>query len=138
MLRKQNIDTDLGRSSTSVCTVALVLRQLRVRKHSALKILHSLSNMWRRASRFTTVLLVVLFQAVSAFQITGATDGIDATTGARPFRYEINEFAQHGPAWDLFILALQRFQSTNETDPLSYFQVAGKLFAKPRLVEYVN
>jgi len=60
----------------------------------------------------------------NAFQVTGATSGFDPTSKARPVRQGINDFIGSRPAWDLYILALQRFQNASFTDPLSYFQVA--------------
>ena len=66
-----------------------------------------------------------LFRCLTAFQITGALGGINETTGQRPLRYEIHEFANSGPAFDLFIIALADFQNSNQSDPLSYFQISG-------------
>jgi hypothetical protein len=71
------------------------------------------------------VLWVYLADTIAAIKITGATGGVDLATGARPFRLEINTFATLGAPYDLFILALRQLQSTNQTNPLSYFQIAG-------------
>ena len=71
-------------------------------------------------------LMLVFYTDVSlTFKITGATGGIDPETGARPFRHEISDFQSHGPAFDLYILSLSSFQSASQSDPLSYFQIAG-------------
>jgi tyrosinase len=45
----------------------------------------------------------------------------------RPFRLDINDLAQSGPAFDLYIQALSELQRTNQDDPLSYYQIAGEL-----------
>lgn len=71
------------------------------------------------------VLWAYLLEVISAIKITGATGGIDLATGQRPSRQEINAFAASGAPYYLFILALRQLQSTNQTDPLSYFQIAG-------------
>lgn len=60
-----------------------------------------------------------------AIQVTGATGGVNLKTGERPFRFEITKFADSGAAYDLFILALLQLQHTNQSEPLSYFQIAG-------------
>lgn len=65
-----------------------------------------------------------------AFKITGATGGIDPETGARPYRYDISDFQFHGAAFDLYILSLSSFQGASQSDPLSYFQIAG-MYAHP-------
>lgn len=70
-------------------------------------------------------LVVLRVQWTYAFKITGATSGINSQNGARPYRYEISDFQYHGPAFDLFILSLSSFQSANQSDQLSYFQIAG-------------
>lgn len=73
-------------------------------------------------------LLFVLFEglihSVWSLSITGASGGLQSGTRQRPVRQEIHDFAQSGAAWDLFILALGRFQDASTTDVLSYFQVA--------------
>ena len=61
-----------------------------------------------------------------AFEITGASGGTDPGSGELPSRYEISSFSQSGPPWDLFVLSLYEMQRTNQSDPLSYFQIAGK------------
>ncbi len=73
------------------------------------------------------ILLALLIAGTRAFAITGISAGVNSTTGERPFRQEINAFAGSGPAWDLFILSLQKMQQTNQNDSLSYFQISGKI-----------
>lgn len=60
-----------------------------------------------------------------AIQVSGPPGGVDPNTGARPFRYEISDFQYSGAAFDLYILAMSDFQGVNQSDPLSYFQIAG-------------
>lgn len=69
--------------------------------------------------------LVLLLHLVGAVQITGARGGHDASTGARPFRLEMGDFAASGPGFDLYIQALNQMQATDQSDPFSYFQIAG-------------
>lgn len=69
--------------------------------------------------------LLFLTITSNAIQVTGATTGFDPTSRERPVRREINDLAKSGPSWDLYILALQRFQNTPSEETLSYFQVAG-------------
>lgn len=78
------------------------------------------------------VLALFVFRAI-AYAITGVSAGVDNVTGERPFRKEINAFATSGAAWDLYILSLHRLQQANQTDPLSYFQIAGN-FRTSRLI----
>ena len=75
----------------------------------------------------TLVLLLIwsLAQGVESFKITGAVSGIDPVSDSLPTRYEINDFATSGPAFDLYILALQSIQDQDQSELLSYFQVAG-------------
>jgi hypothetical protein len=40
-------------------------------------------------------------------------------------RIPINDFAKSGPHFDLFVLALSILQERSQSDPLSYFQIAG-------------
>ncbi|ETI25886.1 hypothetical protein G647_02663 [Cladophialophora carrionii CBS 160.54] len=68
--------------------------------------------------------LFLLVDSLTAFRITGALGGI-GSNGERPLRYEIHDFANSGPAFDLYILALREFQLLDQSDPLSYFQIAG-------------
>ena len=75
-----------------------------------------------------TAALLMVGSPANAIQVTGATGGINATTGARPFRYDIDDLSKSGAAWDLFVLSLDHIQQLNQSDPLSYFQIAGKLF----------
>ncbi|KAM7207522.1 Di-copper centre-containing protein [Naviculisporaceae sp. PSN 640] len=69
-----------------------------------------------------------LSSATEAANITvvGVSTGIDSRTHQRPTRRDIQElWSEAGPEWDLYILALSAFQSVDENDDLSYFQIAG-------------
>lgn len=68
----------------------------------------------------------VILQSVSAVVVvSGIAAGVNATTRERPFRYEINNLAHSGPAWFLFVQALQRVQDTPRDVATSYYQLAG-------------
>lgn len=69
---------------------------------------------------------LLLLPVSLAIKVTGATGGHNSTTGARPYRVDINDFAQSGPPFDLYIQALNQLQKTDQADPLSYFQIAGE------------
>ena len=71
------------------------------------------------------VLWIYLIDNVATIHITGASGGVNLATGERPFRLDIDIFATSGAPYDLFILALIQLQNTNQSDPLSYFQIAG-------------
>lgn len=70
-------------------------------------------------------LLITFSQLALALEVTGAQGGLDPSTGARPLRIEISDFSKSGPAFDLFVLAMDRFQAVDQYDPLSYFQISG-------------
>ncbi len=75
------------------------------------------------------------FVAIStSYAITGPQGGVDPVTGQRPSRQEISSFQHAGPAFDLYILAFQAFVQQDQTEPLSYYQVAGWLALTPILV----
>ena len=56
---------------------------------------------------------------------SGPDAGINAETGERPAREEINKFKTSGPAWDLYVQAFAQFQASQQGDLASYYQVAG-------------
>ncbi|KAF6807223.1 tyrosinase 2 [Colletotrichum sojae] len=58
--------------------------------------------------------------------VVGARSGINTKTGEVPIRRNINSiYQERGPQWDLYIGALKAMYDANETDPLSFFQIAG-------------
>jgi hypothetical protein len=67
----------------------------------------------------------MLCQLAYCFKITGVPGGMNNASIPRPFRLDINDLAQSGPAFDLYIQALNELQRTDQDDPLSYYQIAG-------------
>ncbi|KAK4166368.1 hypothetical protein QBC43DRAFT_205926 [Cladorrhinum sp. PSN259] len=64
--------------------------------------------------------------ASTPIPVVGAKTGIDVKTGQPPSRLDIDYlWAQRGPQWDLYVLALSELQGMNETDELSYFAITG-------------
>ncbi|CAK7275091.1 hypothetical protein SEPCBS119000_006504 [Sporothrix epigloea] len=77
-------------------------------------------------------LLPTLLQAVYAQSlpapgvVVGVTTGIDASTGQRPARINIDDlYYEAGPQWDLYVQALDMFQRVDMTDVDSYYQITG-------------
>lgn len=74
--------------------------------------------------------LTVALPSISlAFVVTGATTGLNTTDGSRPLRYDIEDFYDSGPAWDLYLLSLRSIQHLNQSELTSYFQISGKIAA---------
>ncbi|POR34505.1 Tyrosinase [Tolypocladium paradoxum] len=48
-----------------------------------------------------------------------------AANGSVPLRLEVRQMKTYPHKWDLFILALSMFQSADQNDPLSWYQIAG-------------
>lgn len=69
-----------------------------------------------------SILLFVRFGL--AITIHGAKERFDATTNTWPARLNINTLNTSGPAWDLFVLALQDMQDDHYSNPMSYFQIS--------------
>lgn len=72
-------------------------------------------------------LLLLLFSGLvrAYFPVVGCHHGHDRNTGERAIRLPIDEFVKSGPQFDLFMLALSILQDRSQSDPLSYFQIAG-------------
>ena len=71
-------------------------------------------------------ILLLLCSFAQGFVVTGATGGINGRSGARPFRPELTKFQRTGgPAWDLYLQALRKFQDMKQDDALSWFQFNG-------------
>lgn len=87
-------------------------------------------------SLFGTVVLSAA--AANSYAITGPTGGVNTNTGERPFRQEISNLQNSGPAWDLYILAFQKFTQTDQAQQLSYYQVAGMLEPHNNLAPVTN
>lgn len=75
--------------------------------------------------KFIILFLLSFSHNVFSYRITGCTSGINAQTGERPFRRDLRSFQTSGPAWDLYIQALQMFQGANQADLLSWYSVSG-------------
>lgn len=76
--------------------------------------------------------------AANSYAITGPTGGVNVNTGERPFRQEISNFQNSGAAWDLYILAFQKFTQTDQAQQLSYYQVAGVLRLCKNMITVTN
>lgn len=48
-----------------------------------------------------------------------------AANGSVPHRLEIRQMRADRYKWDLFMLSLSMFQSVSQSDPLSFYEVAG-------------
>lgn len=57
----------------------------------------------------------------SGFTIVTGIQG----TSPQP-RLEIRQLEKNADQWNLYLLGMRRFMSTNETEKLSYYQIAGK------------
>ena len=64
-------------------------------------------------------------QLVGAVTILGSRAGVNLQTGETPLRQDIRILQTLGPAFDLYILALQQLTKQDQSSPLSYYQVAG-------------
>ncbi|RBQ65817.1 hypothetical protein VDGD_21687 [Verticillium dahliae] len=61
------------------------------------------------------------------YPVVGVKSGINPLTRETPARRNISAlYEEAGPQWDLYVDALKAMQRTNETDPLSYFQIASQ------------
>lgn len=67
------------------------------------------------------------FRYVNSFAVDGVATTFNHTSKEQPARLEFSAISQSGPAFDLFILALQQFQQANQSHELSYYQIAGTL-----------
>ncbi|MCJ1417075.1 hypothetical protein MMC32_003414 [Xylographa parallela] len=80
-------------------------------------------------ARYRTPWILLLFVvrtiASATFAINGVHAGVNVLTGQRPFRQEFSIFQNAGPAFDLYIQALQQLAQTNQSAMLSYYAVAG-------------
>jgi len=81
--------------------------------------------MYHLATLSVAALAFVARTASASWAITGASSGIDSSTGARPFRLPLEELEQSGAQWDLYVQALQFWQSLDQTNMFSWYQIAG-------------
>lgn len=70
--------------------------------------------------------LMTLVVGVGTVSIKGLQAGVNTVTGERPFRQEFSIFQNSGPAFDLYIQSLYYFMQEDQSELLSYYQVAGK------------
>ena len=77
------------------------------------------------------VLALALVPSSHAFAITGNKGGVNPATGERPVRMEISTLQHEGPAFDVYVLALQQFMEQDQSHPLSYYQISGGLDELP-------
>ncbi|EAS28837.3 tyrosinase [Coccidioides immitis RS] len=68
------------------------------------------------------VIACITFQA-HAYDIRGVRGGVQAS-GERPARQNLETFQESGPAFDLYILALLKFQDEDQNRMLSYYDVS--------------
>lgn len=71
------------------------------------------------------LLALSLAYFASSVAINGAQGGVNIASGERPARQELSELTNSGPAFDLYILSLQQFMQQDQSELLSYYQVAG-------------
>jgi tyrosinase len=71
------------------------------------------------------LLFLLWARALLAIKIIGAGSGVDNSSRPRPLRYEINNFSQSQEPWDLYVQSLSQIQGRSQSDPMSYFQIAG-------------
>jgi hypothetical protein len=64
------------------------------------------------------------FNASSQIVTTGPSGGVGAD-GSLPVRNEVRELAREERAWSLYLLAMERMMMADQSDPLSWYQIAG-------------
>ena len=63
-------------------------------------------------------------RASSSFPVTGVSTSI-TPDGTVPNRIEIRELQKSNVPWNLYLLALRRFQDMDQSDMMSYYQISG-------------
>lgn len=69
--------------------------------------------------------LIALSKHITAYGITGLSGGVNYNTGERPARRDLRDLQSSGAAFDLYIQALVQFQADDQSDMVSYYEVAG-------------
>ncbi|EED13327.1 tyrosinase [Talaromyces stipitatus ATCC 10500] len=69
--------------------------------------------------------LLTLSTEIYAYGITGISGGVNYDTGERPARRDLRDLQSSGAAFDLYIQALAQFQSDDQSDFVSYYEIAG-------------
>ena len=65
-------------------------------------------------------------EASPSFQAATGAPVILNDDGSMPVRKEIRELEKDKDTWTLYLLALEAMQNTDQTDPLSWYNIAGK------------
>lgn len=61
---------------------------------------------------------------LGSFSVTGVQSGRNSD-GSLPIRKEIRQLQQDADQWNLYLLGLERFQGVDQSQLLSYYQIAG-------------
>jgi tyrosinase len=80
---------------------------------------------WRPVLRIFVLISLLSSTSFAATAVTGFSEGVNTHTGERPFRRNLQTFQSSGAAFDLYIQALQKFQSDDQGDMFSYYQISG-------------
>ncbi|PQE08166.1 hypothetical protein CJF31_00008268 [Rutstroemia sp. NJR-2017a BVV2] len=72
------------------------------------------------------LLALVGYATAQYYPINGLTTGVNPTTKARPLRVNILDLENDIPKFSLYIQALAAMQTMDESNVLSYFQIAGR------------
>ncbi|OXV11945.1 hypothetical protein Egran_00294, partial [Elaphomyces granulatus] len=80
---------------------------------------------WRPVLRIFVLISLLSNTSFAATPVTGFSAGVNTRTGERPFRRNLQNFQSSGAAFDLYIQALQKFQSDDQGDMFSYYQISG-------------
>lgn len=78
-----------------------------------------------KASLLFLASLSAVTKSAVGYAITGVSGGVNSATGQRPARLDMRDLQSAGPAFDLFVQALSQFQSDDQSDLISYYEVAG-------------
>lgn len=70
--------------------------------------------------------LITLSKQIAGYGITGLSGGVNTATGERPVRRDLRDLQSSGAAFDLYVQALAQFQADDQSDLVSYYEVAGK------------
>lgn len=82
--------------------------------------------------------LFTLSKQINAYGIPGISGGVNYDTGERPARRDLRDLQSSGAAFDLYIQALAQFQNDDQSDFVSYYEVAGKNFKDIQLPVNAN
>uniref|UniRef100_A0A093V313 tyrosinase n=1 Tax=Talaromyces marneffei PM1 TaxID=1077442 RepID=A0A093V313_TALMA len=69
--------------------------------------------------------LITLSKQIAGYGITGLSGGVNTATGERPVRRDLRDLQSSGAAFDLYVQALAQFQADDQSDLVSYYEVAG-------------